>query len=458
MNNDTSLDFFRREDGYKQLAESIVKQSVKKGADQSDVFLQWGQKTDVRVRLGGTESIKQASSKGLGLRVFKKGRLGFASTTDFSAESTKILVNRACELAEISGVDEFYGLPEQAVQTIPELDIFDGTCLNMDTGLKIELAREMEAAAMDVDKRISNSEGAVFHDACSGTIIANSSGELLSFYKTNYFMHCEPVAQVGEERRVNYWYSSAPHFKRLEKGTDIGRKAGERVIRMLGAKKTGTQKLPVVFDPLIASGFIGNVMSCVDGEKLNKKETCFWDKQGVLVASELVMVIDHGDMPGHVGSLPFDGEGVPSPRKLIIDKGRLTAFLYDTYSARKGRTMSTGNGLRSYNSLPVIHGTNFFLNKGESTPDSIIKSVGKGLYVTGLIGFGVNVVNGNYSRGAEGLMIEDGELTYPVHEVTISGNILDMLKNIEAVGDDLVLRSAASAPTILIGEMVVSGM
>ena len=270
-------------------------------------------------------------------------------------------------------------------------------------------------------------------------------------------MHVAPVIEHEGERRYSYWYSSGTHYAELETPESIGRKAGERVLRMLGAKKVPTRRVPVVFDPIVASGFLGTVMNCVDGEARAKRETCLWDKMGTKAASDRVTIFDDGRRDRGVGSHAFDGEGVSPRTKTVFDGGTLVSFLYDTYSARKDGRESTGNGMRTYRTQPTVQGTNFYLKPGEQTPEEIIRSVGSGLYVTGLIGFGINIVNGDYSRGAEGIWIENGELTYPVHEVTVSGNILEMLKGIEAAGNDIRYVSASSAPTILINEMVISG-
>ncbi|MFC1729057.1 TldD/PmbA family protein [candidate division KSB1 bacterium] len=457
-NKKNSGNFFSHEDDYRGIAESLVRQAIKRGADEAETYLEWGRTSEIRVRMRETDAIKRSDYKGLGLRFFKNGRLGFVSTNDFSDEALNLLLNHAQSHAGICGEDRFLGLPDPVKIEEHDLNIFDDTCLSMSAEEKVRLALEMEEAAFTVDALISNSEGAVFQDACKGSVIVNSNGISESYAKTAYSMHCAPVVENNDERRYGYWYSSGTHFSALEDNISIGKKAGERTVRMLGARKIGTQKVPVVFDSLAASGFIGTVMDCANGEARYKKETCFWDKRDTQVASELVTIRDYGNLNGGVGSLPFDGEGIPPVKKTVIEQGRLTSFLYDSYAARKDETVSTGNGLRTYATLPTIQGTNFFFENGRKTPQEVIKSVSKGLYVTGLIGFGVNIVNGDYSRGAEGLWIENGELTHPVHEVTVSGNILDMLMGIEDAADDLRLLSTASAPTLLIREMVVGGL
>jgi PmbA protein len=445
------------EEKFFDISRNLLKKAKNKGADQADVFLQWGMHTEVLVRLNDVEAIKQSSSKGLGLRIIKNNKLGFASTTDLTTESLNLLLDRVFELADVSGEDSCFGIPDKKERGKINLDILDDTCIHTDIDRKIALAMETEDAALSYDERIKNSEGSSYRDSITGTMLVNSNGFSDVYYRSSYSMVCQPVAQTGDERRVNYWYSSAAHFKDLEKPVEIGRKAADRAVMMLGAGKIKTSKLPVIFDPLTASGFLDTIMKCVNGELKYKNETCFCDKAGEKIAGDGITIYDNGVMVKGPGTRPFDGEGVVTGNKTIIDKGVLKSFLYDTYSAKKDGTVSTGNGFRSYQSLPNINGTNFYLENGKQTPESIIKGVNKGFYITGLIGFGVNIVSGNYSRGAEGILIESGELTKAVDEVTVSGNIPDMLSGISARGNDLVFRGTASSPTILIDEMVISG-
>ncbi|MCP4724977.1 MAG: TldD/PmbA family protein, partial [bacterium] len=399
-----STDIAKYEDEFFEISRNIIKRAVNKGADHADVFLQWGMNTEVQVRLTDIEAIKQSSSKGLGLRIIKNNRLGFASTTDLSIDSLNVLLDKAFELSEVSGEDSCVGLPDGQDRRSADLNILDKTCLRTDIDKKIVLAMDMENAALEYDERIKNSEGSTYRDSISGTILENSLGFSEVYYRSIYSMICQPVVQSGDERRVNYWYSSASHFNELEKPEQIGQTAASRAIRMLGAKKIKTTKMPIIFDPIVASGFLGTIMGCVNGELKYKKETCFCDKLGKKIGQDDITIYDNGTMEKGPGSRPFDGEGVVCGNKTIVEKGVLNSFLYDTYSAKKDGTVSTGNGFRSYQSLPKVSGTNFYLENGKESPESIIKGVDKGLYITGLIGFGINIVNGDYSRGAEGIL------------------------------------------------------
>lgn len=452
------IDVSEYEGEFLDIAGELVNRAGKNGADQADVFVQWGTDSEVQVRLRDIEAIKQSSSKGLGLRVFKGNKLGFASSTDLSKNSLELLLGRAFQLSDVSGEDNCLGLHDKQSVQQGDLAILDDTCLKTDINDKISFAMEMENAALDYDTRIRNSEGSVYRDSVSGTILINSLGFSNIYYRSMYSMVCQPVAQVSDEKRVNYWYSSATHFSGLEAPREIGETAASRAVRMLGAEKIKTTRIPVVLDPLTASGFIGTIMKCVNGELKYKSQTCYCNSLDECIAGDDITILDDGILEKGLGTSPVDGEGVRSRRKTIVEKGVLKSFLYDTYSSRKDKTAPTGNGFRSYQSLPAVSGTNFYLENGNETTDSIIKSIEKGIYITGLIGFGINIVNGDYSRGAEGILIENGELTKAVDEITISGNIMDMLKGISSRGNDLVFRGRVSSPSILIDEMVISGI
>ncbi|MFC1555442.1 TldD/PmbA family protein, partial [candidate division KSB1 bacterium] len=324
---DRSALFYKDEDYYRELAESTVKHALEAGVSQAEVYLEWGIASENAVRLREPETVKLSSFKGMGIRVFKGGKQGYVSTTDFSRETLGRLVQQAAALADVSGDDQFAGLPESGKIEKKELNIFDDIALTMSTERKIELAKIAEEAAFAVDNRIANSDGGVFQDVCRGTIICNSNGLSETYYKSHYSIHVSPVVEYNGEKRYGYWFSSGTHYSLLDDPKDIGRIAGERAIRLLGAKKTRTQKIPVIFDQPVASGFFGTIMNGVTGDARNKKETCFWDKMGKEVAASLVTVYDDGLLDRGVGSSLFDGEGVQSRKKTIIENGQLNSFL-----------------------------------------------------------------------------------------------------------------------------------
>jgi PmbA protein len=274
---------------------------------------------------------------------------------------------------------------------------------------------------------------------------------------TYFALACVPVTEEEGEKRGSVFWDAKRFFKDLLAPEEVGRMAARRGVRLLGAKKVKSQRLPVIIESLTATRFLESISSGVNGERIYKKSSFLSDKKGKQISSDLVNVWDDGIMVKGLGSLPFDGEGVSTQRKKIIDHGILISFLYNTYTAKKAKTKSTGNALREYDSIPLISSTNFFLEKGDKTPEDLIKSTSKGLYVTDLTGFGINTVTGDFSQMAEGIWIENGELTYPVHEVTLAGTLLGLFLGIEGVADDLYFRSHIACPTIKISELVMSG-
>jgi PmbA protein len=266
-----------------------------------------------------------------------------------------------------------------------------------------------------------------------------------------------PVARQGEAMERDFWYSSARSHSKLDSPAAVGRRAAERTVRRLGARKVATRKVPVIFDSVTARSLIGNIFEAVEGDSIYRKASILAGKLGERVASENVTVIDDGGLPGLFGTSPFDDEGVPSRRTMVIDRGVLQSYLLNSYTARKLGMRTTGNAARGITGNAGVGHGNFFLEKGERSPEEIIRGIRQGLYVTELIGQGVNVVTGDYSRGAAGLWIENGEFAYPVSEITIAANLRQMLLDVEAAGSDLEFRGSVASPTLLIREMTVSG-
>jgi PmbA protein len=266
-----------------------------------------------------------------------------------------------------------------------------------------------------------------------------------------------PIASDESGMQRDYWYSTARKFDRLDAPAEIGEEAARRALRRLGARKVPTQKVPVVFAPTIAGGLLGNLCSAISGSAIYRGASFLVDHLGERIAPDHVTVYDDGTLPMALGSKPFDGEGLPTRRTTVVENGVLRSYLLDTYSARKLGMQSTGNAARGAGDPPGVSPTNFYLKPGSHTPEELIASVPNGLYVTGLIGFGVNLVTGDYSRGASGLWIENGELTYPVEEITIAGNLRHMLADIEMIGNDLDMSRKIAAPTLKIGSMTIAG-
>jgi PmbA protein len=288
-------------------------------------------------------------------------------------------------------------------------------------------------------------------------VFANSRGFVGSYRVSSCSVSVTPVAHQGDSMERDYWYSHARSYAKLDSPAAIGRKAAERALRRLGSRKVPTQKVPVVFDPLTARSLISNVFEAVEGESIYRKASFLAGKLGERVASDNVTIIDDSTLPGLFGSSPFDDEGVPTRRTIVIDRGVLSSYLLNSYTARKLALRTTGNASRGITGNASVGHGNLFLEKGDRSPEEIIRGIQKGLYVTELIGSGVNIVTGDYSRGAAGQWIENGEFAYPVSEITIASTLQEMLMNLAYVASDLEFRSSVASPTLMIQEMTVSG-
>jgi PmbA protein len=294
-------------------------------------------------------------------------------------------------------------------------------------------------------------------DFLSHAAIASSHGARGESRASYAFVYCSPVAESDGQLQTASWSDTRRTLSSLQSAEEIGRIAARRAARLLGARKPRTQRVPVVFDPQMAADFIGGVSAAVNGLLVHKKSSFLGALIGKPVASKEVTVVDDATLPHGIATRPFDGEGVISRRTAVIEQGVLRSFLYDATTARKAKAKSTSSASRAWASLPSIGTSNFYLQAGTHKPDTIIKGVRSGLYVTAMLGRGADVVTGDYSRGANGIWIENGELAYPVQEITVSGNLLQMLRGIDAVGEDLEFRASTAAPTIRFSELVVSG-
>lgn len=442
-----------------QLAADIVARAQARGAQAAECILAEGEEFSAHVRMREVDSLKDAGSRGAGLRVLLGKRAGSAYTSDLSNEGINAMVASALGLAAIATEDPFAGLPDPAElgRISTDLGLFSDDVATTPTETKIALAKAAEEAALSADPRIQNSEGASCDSHQGSHVFANSLGFLGSYRSTSCSISTVPIARQGESMERDYWFSVARGFSGLEDPAAIGRKAAERALRRLGARKVATQKVPIVFDPRAARSLVQNIFEAVNGESIYRKSSFLADRLGEQIGSPLLTVIDDSTLPGLFGTSPFDDEGVASRRTVVLDGGRLTSYLLNCYTARKLGLKTTGNAARGITGNASVGHGNLFLAPGTDSPETIVKSVKNGYYVTELMGFGVNVVTGDYSRGASGLWIENGELAYPVSEVTISGNLKQMLMDLEAVGNDLEFRGATASPTLLIREMTVSG-
>lgn len=438
------------------LAERVLAQARAAGADDAEVFLHESRNFSTRVRQGTTETVTEATTRSLSLRVFVDQRMARASASDLNAETLDGLVRRAVERARLANPDPCAGLPEEAAEAVSAdgLGLYDPMLETLAPADKIALARETEAIGLRLDPRIRNSGGAGFSAHCGQVWLANTRGFCGSYRASTCSLGLYLLGQEDRSQAQvsDYWFSAARQRAKLESPEAVARRTVERVQRHFGARKVVTQEVPVVFEPLLAGELLSDLFGAVSGEAIYLRRSFLVDALGEKVAAAGVTIIDDGLLPGGLGTRPFDREGVGSQRTVVVESGVLRNYLCGSYAARKLGRKSTGNGSGNGESP-----TNFFLAAGEKPPEEIIRSVERGLYVTRLIGQGVNLVTGDYSRGAFGLWIESGAFAYPVHEVTIGGTLRGMLEGVEAVGTDLDFRDPFAAPTIRIATMTVAG-
>ena len=441
------------------LARENVRRAQAAGATGAECTIAEGDEFTANVRMRELENLKEAGSRGAGLRILIGHRTGASYTSDLSPEGVETLVKSAIELAEVTTEDPHAGLPEpEELGAIPgDLALYSADVETLETPLRIDAAKRAEAAALDADPRISNSEGASFDSHVGRRIFANSLG-FLGEYRSSYCsIAVVPVARDGDSMERDYWHTMARGFTGLEAPEEVGRIAARRALRRLHPVKVETQRVPVVFEPRAARTLLDNIFEAVHGMSIYRHESFLAGKLGEKVASENLTVIDDGTLAGLFGTSPFDDEGAPSRRTAVIERGVLKSYLLNSYAARKLGMKTTGNAARGLAGNAGIGHGNFYAEKGVQTPEEILAGVANGFYVTELMGFGVNIVTGDYSRGATGLWIRNGELAFPVSEVTIAGNLKDMLLGLEAAGSDLEFRGSVAAPTLKIGEMTVGG-
>jgi PmbA protein len=442
-----------------EIAKSAVAQAVAGGATDAECTLLEGDEFSVNVRKGEVETLKEAGSRGAGIRVLLGKRSGSAYTSDLTEEGVARMVRSALEIAQIATEDPFAGLPDDSEFGVLDADLqlyFDDVA-ELSTERKIALARDAERAALEADPRITNSEGASFDSYTGLRVFANSRGFVHSYRTSNASLGVVPVARQNGAMERDYWISASRSAALLESPEFVGRKAAERVLRRLGARKIATQKAPVVFEARVARSLLDHVFDAVNGGAVYRNASFLAGKIGQRIAAPGVTIIDDATMPGRFGTYPCDDEGAPARRTTVVDHGVLSSYLLNVYSARRLNMKTTGSASRGLTGNTGVGHGNLYLEPGSRTPEEIIRSVKNGLYVTELIGFGVNTVTGDYSRGAVGLWIENGELAYPVSEVTIASTLPEILEGIEEIASDLEFRGALASSSLLVREMTISG-
>jgi len=446
-------------DQLKTTVERVVQRAVQKGATAADVLIREDDNFSVSVRMGEVETLKQAISRGMLLRVFVGKRTAASNTSDLTPALVDRLVDETVEMARLTSEDQSGGLPDASLfeKSFPDLNLLDTSWEKLSPQERIDLALRAEDASLKLDRRIVNSEGGAFDYSRSRTVIGNTAGFIGEYEGTGAGLSAAPVAQSGSGMQRDYWMSASRHVAGLESPESIGKKAAERALRRLGARKASTCEAPVIFDPMTARSLVGHVFQAIAGDAIYRRTSFLVDEIGKSVAASGVTIVDDARLSGGLGSSPFDDESVPTQTTAIIENGILRNYLHTAYSARKLASRPTGNGSRAASGAVTIGPTNFYLKPGAHTPDEIIGSVESGLYVVELIGFGVNSTTGDYSRGAVGIWIENGKLSYPVQEITIAGNLRQMLRDVEMIGNDLTFLGSVAAPTLKIRKMVISG-
>jgi PmbA protein len=442
---------------YRELAHDLLKTARSAGADGADLIIGEGTEFSVTVRKGEIETLKDAGSKALGLRVFVGRRTASTYTSDFSGAALDALVRETVAMARVTGEDPAAGLPDETPPAEEiDLGLHDPSVAALPPSERIERARRAEAAALAVPG-ITNSQGASWGSGEGFVLLANSLGFMGSYRTSTASFSVTPQAEKDGQMERDYWYTVGRGLLELDPPEEVGRKAAERTLRRLGARQVPTAEVPVVFDPETAAEILGTVFGALSGYAVFRNATFLKDRIGQRVASPLLTLVDEGRRPRGFGSRPFDGEGQRTRRNVPLEKGVLRHFLCDSYSARKIGARSTGSARRGIGGGPSVGAGNLYFEPGTATPDEILGSVDRGLYVTDLIGFGIDLVSGDYSQGAVGHWIEKGRLVHPVHEVTIAGNLKQMLLDVDAVGTDLEWRGSSASPTLRIKRMTVSG-
>jgi PmbA protein len=415
---------------------------------EADVSLQRG--LTATVRLGEVDTVEYQRDRGLGVTVYFGQRKGSASTADLAAGAVRATVEKACAIARYTAEDQAAGLadPEDLAREIPDLDLYHPWDIEPDDA--VALARACEAAGLAVDARVTNSEGASVSSQRGVRVYGNSHGFLSGYASTSHTVSCVLLAQQGEDMQRDYWYSTTRDPADLDATELIGRHAGERAVARLGARKLATRRAPVVFAPEMARGLYRSFLGAVRGGSQYRKSSFLLDSAGQMIFPAFLQIEERPHIHKGLGSSPFDDEGVATRDRRIVSDGVLQGYVLDSYSARKLGLKTTGNAGGVHNLFVTAqHNVLGF--------DALLKRAGDALYVTELMGQGINGVTGDYSRGASGYWVENGVLTFPVHEVTIAGNLREMYRNVVALGDDVDTRGSIRTGSLLIGEMTIAG-
>jgi PmbA protein len=441
---------------YKELAGQLVKKCLKKGADAAEVYIETNRTLSLEVRKGEIETVQEAAGYGAGFRVFVKGKMAFSSSNDFAEKALDDAIERAIQFAKITTPDPNNVLPDD--KGITEVaGLYDPRISQVPMEEKIELAKLTEKLALK-DSRITKSDGARYGEGEGEVIIANSNGPVKSYKASECGYGVSVVAEKGEQKSSGAEFCRRRFYKDFKPAEEVAAKAAREAYEMLDPRPVKTQKAAVIFHSDVGYSLLGGILGAVNGERVLQGASFLGKKMGQKIAVDLVTIIDDGTMEKGPASEPFDGEGVPTQKRIIVDKGVLKGFLYNTIVARRAGVRSTGNASRrGFASLPGIGPHNFYLAAGEAKLEDIIKATGSGLLVKEVTGYGINPVNGNFSGGAAGFWVEDGKIAFPVKGLTIAGSAEEMLNGIDMIADDLDPNRSMTAPSFRIKLLQIGG-
>ncbi|WP_172203885.1 MULTISPECIES: metalloprotease PmbA [unclassified Niveibacterium] len=444
----TSNGFSFTQDALREIAADVLKSAKGQGASACDVDVSEGWGHSVSVRQGEVDTLEYHRDKGISVTVYLGQQRGHASTTDFAPQALRDTVAAAVSIARFTASDPAAGLPDpdQLAREPRELDLFHPWATDVDAS--IELARRCEASGFSVSELVTNSEGASVSTQQTQFVSANSLGFCEGYATTRHGLGCSMIAGEGDGMQRDDWYVTRRNALDLPAPEAIGDYVARRALSRLNARKLNTCEVPVLFEAPLAAGLLGHFVSAASGGSLYRRSSFLLDTLGTQVFSDAVTLLEDPFIPGGLASSWFDDEGVATARREVVTRGTLNGWFLGSYSARKLGLKSTGNAGGCHNLI---------LQPGKLGLTGLLKKMGRGLFVTELLGHGVNTVTGDYSRGAAGYWVENGEIAYPVHEITIAGNLRDMFRDIVACGNDMLVRGSKQCGSVLIGNMTVAG-
>ena len=441
---------------YKELAENLVERSLRLGADSAEVYLQTGRNLSVRIRNADIETIQEAATAGVGIRVIVDGKTGFSHSNDMSRGALDDSISRAIAFARLTTPDESNVLPSDTGYTGVD-GLYDPEIARVSMDRKIEMALKLEELAMQ-DPRITHSSGSSFGEREGEIFIANSNGISKNYRSSFCSVGVGVVAEKGDQRRTGWESSGRRFFADLESLDDIAASAAQKAWELLDPQMVRTQRAPVIFDSLVASSLLRGVIAAVNGERVLQGASFLQNSMDQQFASSLLTITDDGTRAKGAGSSPFDGEGMPTQKRVLVERGVLRGFIYNTQVAARAGIESTGNASRGgYTRLPGIGTHNIYLATGDHSQEEIISATPTGLLLKGVTGYGLNPVTGNFSGGASGFWIENGKIAFPVEGLTVAGNAEQILNGIDMMGNDIDMNRSFASPSFRIAEMQIGG-